>query len=118
MKPPAYVSMIAAGRCVLGGDLASFRRRKLRDALVARLHRQLVESFVTFRESAGDGLSNEDLHEVIRDLIDSDACFLDDPRQGWSPADVVRELRRRDIVTERFKTIAWRGPGEWFVREE
>ena len=40
--------------------------------------------------------------------------FGEDFKQGWAPADFMRELQSRGRITDSFTAIAWRGPGQWF----
>ena len=36
---------------------------------------------------------------------------------GWPPADVFIHLRDKMFLKGNFKSITWRGPGDWVIRE-
>jgi hypothetical protein len=110
MKPPAYVSQILPGRIILEGDVRAVRDHPA----ITELRWSLFEWELPFCELPGSHLENDFLRRALLSLAEAGVCFLDDPRQGWSPADVMREIG----VGRRFRTISWRGPGEWFTTEE
>lgn len=60
--------------------------------------------------------SDEAKSQVFARLRDLGVCFSVGP--NWSPAETFSWLRDRGLLSGRFQEIAWRGPGDWIVREE
>jgi len=54
----------------------------------------------------------------MRSLAGAGIIFAEDYKQAWSPADLMRELHSTGRLCESFSTIAWRGPGDWFVSRQ
>lgn len=76
-----------------------------------------------FREDPSDSAvllieagSDEEKGRLLGALRDMGVLFA----QGreWDPAEVFQWLRRRGFAEGPFKAISWRGPNDWFVREE
>jgi hypothetical protein len=53
--------------------------------------------------------------EAFRRLNQAGIAFGEDFKQGWAPADVMRELQQRGQITEPFTALAWRGQDSWFT---
>lgn len=80
-----------------------------------KIKRDSGHEVVRFADSGGDLIQNPNLADVLRRLNDAGVLFCEDCKQGWSPADVMRELQTLGAITACFTTIAWRGPGDWFT---
>ncbi|SDG96502.1 hypothetical protein SAMN05660880_03616 [Luteibacter sp. 22Crub2.1] len=57
--------------------------------------------------------SGDHRRQVLLDLIDLDAVFVDG--QGWSPAEFARAYRDDVDPSLQFRTMAWRGPDDWHI---
>lgn len=114
-KVPAYVAHISAGHVFLVGDVRAVKNLIRSSALSNRLTRGLFGWKVHFTEGPGGHLENGDLQDVVAALASVGIAFGEDYKQGWSPADVAREFRKRGLVVVPIKTIAWSGPGRWHV---
>ena len=56
-------------------------------------------------------VSDNELALLLSRLQEMGVCFLNEPG-GWPPAEIFAELRSKDLVCGRIKTISWQGPGE------
>jgi hypothetical protein len=79
------------------------------------------EGVVRIRDDAGGThllryLGDQQLLQIVRELVAEGVAFVDQPA-GWPPAAVVARFHDSGALLEPFKAIAWRGPGDWFVRD-
>lgn len=51
--------------------------------------------------------------QLALQLISLDALFSGGP--GWSPAELLSYYRERNIITETYRTIAWKGPDTYII---
>ena len=56
----------------------------------------------------------DDRATLVRQLIQLGAAFS--TGKDWSPAELVEYLKELGLVTQSFKTISWKGPGQFEVR--
>ena len=112
-KPPAYVAMIMSPSIQIE-NLDKIKRDDLERQGVV-VERDWGYSVVRFADSGENLLENPNLCDLLRRLNDAGVLFCEDYKQGWAPADVMRELQTRGIISECFTAIAWRGPGDWFT---
>ena len=87
----------------------------------AELERQLRElGFREYPEEPGqlrvEVAEPQRKAELFRRLRDLGVCFS--RGREWSPAEVFEYLREKGLLSGSFQSIAWRGPGNWVVREE
>jgi len=113
MKPPPYVSMVLAPWIWL---------ESLDDTALEWIARKGVSverdgfrDVVRIAHDSGDLLSNPSFVDTMARLNDAGLAFGEDYKQGWAPADIMRELQARGGITASFTAIAWRGPGDWFT---
>jgi hypothetical protein len=107
--------MIIGEHVCLDGDVAGLLRRTEAAALKGRMTTHLGYQALAYPASPFGNLENGALIALLRKLNALGVLFGEDYKQGWSPADVMRELQERKLVAEPFTSIAWRGPGEWFT---
>ncbi len=110
--PPTYVSLVMRPAIHLEGvDRAA---RAAIEAVGLEISGWL---FKTIR-FAGDGvLGNPHFEHTMDCLASAGIVFGEDYKQGWAPADLMRELHARGRVRRPFTSIAWRGggSGDWFL---
>lgn len=58
-----------------------------------------------------------DLAEKLHILNQLGFLFIGADPLGWPPADVFIRLREKMLLKGTFKSITWRGPGDWIIRE-
>jgi hypothetical protein len=63
-----------------------------------------------------DYFDENELAEKLRELNILGFLFEGEPT-GWPPAEVFDNLRKKNLLNERFKEVRWRGPGDWFIIE-
>jgi hypothetical protein len=68
---------------------------------------------IHFAESSGDIFDNPSFIDALGRLNQAGFCFGEDYKQGWAPADLMRELQSRGRITVPFTAIAWEGPDDW-----
>lgn len=56
----------------------------------------------------------DDRVTLVRQLIQLGAAFS--AGRDWSPSECVEYLKDQGLVTQSFKTISWKGPGQFEVR--
>lgn len=56
----------------------------------------------------------DDRATLVRQLVQLGAAFS--TGKDWSPAEFVEYLKELGLVTQSFKTISWKGPGQFEVR--
>lgn len=61
--------------------------------------------------------SDKDKADVFSKLRDAGIAFSRG-RGWWCPAEVYEWLRDQGYMHGPFQSIAWRGPGQWVVRQE
>jgi hypothetical protein len=54
--------------------------------------------------------------QIFSKLRDAGICFA--RGKEWSPAEVFEWLKEQGFLTGSFKSIAWRGPDDWLLRDE
>ena len=54
--------------------------------------------------------------ELFMKLRDKDICFS--RGREWNPAEVSEWLRDENLVSGKFKSIAWKNPDEFIIRDE
>ena len=105
--PPPFVA-VADGNTV--------RVRSAFDGAATTLHA------LGFRHEDGSSEYVYDAHDetekvaVLTALRDANFAF--ERGREWSPAEVFEYMRDRGLVRGTFRSIAWRGPGAWVVRDE
>lgn len=60
--------------------------------------------------------SDKDKADVFSKLRDAEIAFS--RGREWCPAEVFEWLRDQGLIRGPFHSIAWRGPGQWAVRQE
>lgn|SRR5215510_15167553 len=53
---------------------------------------------------------------IFSTLRDADICFS--RGREWNPAEVFEWLKDQGLLSGPFKSIAWKGPDEWFLKDE
>ncbi len=114
MKPPAYVSIVLPPSIRLASLDSGSRDSIARAGLVVERD-ALFYPAVHFVEAPGGVLSNDSFVDTFARLNKAGLAFSEDPRQGWAPADIMRDLQSSSRITDPFIAIAWRGPGDWFT---
>jgi|CXWL01.1.fsa_nt_gi hypothetical protein len=115
MKVPAYVCLLTDGHVCLSGGIGDVRAPLRSSPLSTRLGRHLGYLAITFNQVQPIPFANTDLHVVMAELNRLGLCFGEDYKQGWSPAEFMRELQRSGALRAAFTAIAWRGPSDWFT---
>lgn len=115
MKVPAYVCLLTDGQVCLSGGVGDVRAPLRSSPLSSRLGRHLGYLAITFHQAQPVPLANPDLQAVMAELNRLGLCFGEDCKQGWSPAEYMRELQRSGALRTAFTSIAWSGPGDWLT---
>lgn len=116
-KPPPYVSLIMGGYARIDNlDKAAKRELERRELPIVR--DSCSCDAVRFGEPKGEIFADPKFIAVMQGLNGFGILFMEDYKQGWSPADHMRELQSRGIITVPFTSIAWRGPGDWFTTKQ
>ena len=113
-EPPPYVSLVLSPFVRLE-NLDPERRRELDRRGISVVRDASGREAARFADSGGWLLENPALIDLLGLLNDAGLAFMDDPRQGWSPADVMSELQAQGKGPAVFTSIAWRGPDDWFT---
>lgn len=72
---------------------------------------------IPFDSSTASYFENIDLIQRLMELNEKGVLFGEDYKQGWSPADFMKELQEKGILREDFRSIYWTGPDNWHIRE-
>lgn len=59
--------------------------------------------------------TDEEKAKMFSRLRDEGVCFS--RGKEWNPAEVFEWLKDKGLLTGAFLEIAWKGPGEWVIRE-
>ena len=62
-------------------------------------------------------LINNNRDEVLLKLNNLGIIFGEDYKQGWSPADIMRDLQDKGILEHEFKSIYWTGTNQWNIKD-
>ena len=54
--------------------------------------------------------------QLFKELREYGICFS--VGREWSPAEMFEWLRDQGRLSGKFKAIAWKGPDNWFIREQ
>lgn len=114
MKPPAYVSIVLSPDIRLE-SLDRAARDSIGRAGLDLRRDGLFHRSVRFDAGQADLLANEEFVRAMVRLNEAGVAFCEDHRQGWAPADIMRELQANGRIAAPFTAIAWRGPGDWFT---
>ncbi|MGV3660879.1 MAG: hypothetical protein ACO1TE_11875 [Prosthecobacter sp.] len=114
MKPPPHV-VIVLPPFVRLGSLDGSARERLASCGFSVERDSAGFDAVRFADTSSDLLGNADFVETFRLLSGAGLAFGEDFKQGWAPADIMRELQSRERITVPFTAIAWRGPDHWFT---
>jgi hypothetical protein len=107
MKTPPYINIIQDGWISIKGDPA-----RLKAGGVKLEHKWFLRRGISYT-GPGPNLENANLIDTLLVLNTAGIAFLDDYKQGWPPADVMRELQKKGILKTSFTSIVWSGPGSW-----
>jgi hypothetical protein len=114
MKPPAYVSIVLPPTIRIE-SLDEVSRGAI-ERKGSKLHLAGFNRwFVSYQEAPGELIENESFIDAFRRLNEAGIAFGEDHKQGWAPADIMRELQSRNRILEPFTAIAWRSPDDWFT---
>jgi hypothetical protein len=102
---PPYVSSVSSGRFRIAASESA--RTELKRAGLA-LTRDGVEWVLSGDDSDAAAAA------IAKKLRSLGLAFSAGP--GWSPSEVVQDLREKGLVEGRFDEIAWSGPDRWSVR--
>ncbi len=61
-------------------------------------------------------VDDDDLAEKMHALNSLGFLFVGEPG-GWPPAEDFDYIRKKGLLSEKFKEIRWRGPDDWFIIE-
>jgi hypothetical protein len=108
-EPPPYVSKADGNEIIVKASPAS------------SAHGFLTGLGFTPQSGSADSylLSVKDEREKARifsTLRDADICFS--RGREWNPAEVFEWLRDQGLLSGPFKSIAWKGPDDWFLKDE
>ena len=59
---------------------------------------------------------DHELAKKLHDLNELGFLFIGEPA-GWPPAEIFDQTRKKGLLSDNFKEVRWRGPGDWFVIE-
>jgi len=114
MKPPAHVSIVIPPSIRIESLDTVSRELVVRAGL--RIQRDyFFYPAVRFINTPGEIFANDSFVDALARLNKAGIAFCEDYKQGWAPADIMRELQSRGRILDAFIAIAWRGPGDWFT---
>ena len=107
MKPPTYITMIQEDTIFLR-SLSKAAKDKLKANNIQVSTKYLVDKVILIKEN---------MNETLIKLNDLGFVFGEDYKQGWSPADIMRDLQEKEELQKPFNSIYWLGPGQWKLKE-
>ncbi len=114
MNPPAYVSIVIPPSVRIE-SLDAATKASLAGVGLTIQRDSFLFPAVHFTDRPGELLSNDSFVDTFALLNKAGIAFGEDFKQGWAPADIMRELHSRGRITAPFTAIAWRGPDNWFT---
>ena len=98
---------------ILEGDiylksLCKETKAKLKENGIDISTKYLVEKVIQIKENN---------NELLIKLNDLGLVFGEDYKQGWSPADIMRDLQDKEVLLKSFKSIYWEGQDKWKLKE-
>jgi len=106
--PPPYVSKADGNEIVVIATPALAQRFLTGIGFTAR-----AGSNDVYLLSVNDDRKKASVFSVLRD---ADICFS--RGREWNPAEVFEWLKDKGLLAGPFKSIAWRGPDDWFLKNE
>ena len=100
-EPPPYVSLILKDQVVLGGSLDGRKDMRLGNE-------------ITF-QCSGSIEENQEFIAIMLDLNVRGVAFSYDPKTHMGPGSIMLSFQDKGILTDEFKEISWRGPGDWLL---
>jgi len=58
--------------------------------------------------------NDKELAEKLHELNKLGFLFVGEPA-GWPPAEVFDHIRKKNLLSDNFKEVRWRGPGDWYI---
>ena len=107
MKPPTYITMIRDNEIYLK-SLCKGTKIKLKENAIDISTKYLVDKVIPIKENK---------NELLIKLNDLGLIFGEDYKQGWSPADIMRDLQDKEELSGSFKSIYWVGQDQWKLKD-
>ena len=99
MKPPAYVSIVLPPSIRIESLDSVSRELVVRAGL--RIQRDyFFYPAVHFIDAPGEILANDSFVDALARLNKAGIAFSEDYKQGWAPADIMRELQSRGRIKD------------------
>ena len=112
-KAPTYIPIITGDSIILK-NLNSELKRTLKENGFKLEKQHLIDTVIKYKSAPHDTLDS-DLSKKLIELSKLGIAFSEDYKQGWAPADIMKDYQKKGILEDNFISIYWMS-GQWKLK--